>query len=126
MCSDGYDESVFKLKKEYMGIIDKIYDKMSNITYVISIVIKINDELEKNIESIREILFKLSDDSRLRQVEINTINAKIDDTLNFVCNKIYRKNRKNRKSLKVFNKHKLILLDNMYNSSNDIISEIKK
>ena len=54
------------------------------------------------------------------------MNAEIDDTLNFVCNKIYRKNRKNRKSLKVFNKHKLILLDNMYNSSNDIISEIKK
>ena len=53
------------------------------------------------------------------------MNAEIDDTLNFVCNKIYRKNRKNRKSLKVFNKHKLILLDNMYNSSNDIISEIK-
>ena len=35
MCSDGYDESVFKIKKEYMGIIDKIYDKMSNINEVI-------------------------------------------------------------------------------------------
>ena len=107
-------------------MIDKTYDKINNISEVINIFMKINDELKKNIELIYELKFKLSDDSRLRQVEINTINAKIDDTLNFVCNKIYRKNRKNRKSLKVFNKHKLILLDNMYNSSNDIISEIKK
>ena len=125
MCSDGYDESVFKIKKEYMGIIDKIYDKMSNITYVISIVIKINDELEKNIESIREILFKLSDDSRLRQVEINTINAKIDDALNFVWNKIYRKNRKNRISSKKIKRDKLKLLERMHSSTNDIIREAK-
>ena len=66
------------------------------IAEVISIIKKINDELKKKIESIHEIIFKLSDDSRLRQVEINTIHAKIDDALNFVCNKIYRKNRKNR------------------------------
>ena len=49
---------------------------------MINIFIKINNELKKNIELIYEIKFKLSDDSRLRQVEINTINA-IDDTLNF-------------------------------------------
>ena len=30
MYSDVDDESVFKIKKEYMGIIDKIYDKMNN------------------------------------------------------------------------------------------------
>ena len=94
MHSDGYDDSVFKLKKEYMGIIDKIYDKMNIITEVISIIIKMNDKLKKNIESVYEILFKLSDNSQLRQVERNTINAQIDDALNFVWNEIYRKNRK--------------------------------
>ena len=88
MYSDGYDDSVFKLKKEYMGIIDKIYDKMNIITEVISIIIKMNDKLKKNIESVYEILFKLSDNSQLRQVERNTINAKIDDALNFVLEKI--------------------------------------
>ena len=50
---------------------------MSNINEVISIIKKINDEIKKNIKSIYEIKFKLSDDSRLRQVEINTINTKI-------------------------------------------------
>ena len=64
---------------------------MSNINEVISLIKKINDEIKKKIKSIYEIKFKLSDDSRLRQVEINTINTKIDDTLNFACNKIYRK-----------------------------------
>ena len=94
MYSDGYDESVFKFKKEYMDMVDKIYDKVNNISDVIKIILKINDELKKNIESICEIIFKLSDDLRLGQVQINTINAKIDDALSFVWNKIYRKNRK--------------------------------
>ena len=73
---------------------------MSNINEVISIIKKINDEIKKNIKSIYEIKFKLSDDSRLRQVEINTINTKIDDTLNFVCNKIYRKKQKKQSKIK--------------------------
>ena len=50
------------------------------------------------------------------------MNAKIDDALNFVYNKIYRKNRKNRNTI---NKDKLLLLGEMYKSSNDIISTIK-
>ena len=72
-----------------------------------------------------EIKFKLSDDSQLRQVEINTINAKIDDTLNFVCNKIYRKNRKNRISSKKINILKLMSLERMHMSLDAIISGIK-
>ena len=88
---------------------------------MINIFIKINNELKKNIELIYEIKFKLSDDSRLRQVEINTINA-IDDTLNFLCNKIYRKNRISSKKINIL---KLISLERMHKSSNAIISEIK-
>ena len=130
------DKTIFKTKKEYIDMPDKVHDKINNITDVNKIIIKINDELKKNIESIYEIIFKLPDDSRLRQVEINTIDAKIDDALNFVWNKIYRKNRKNRISSEKINvdKHKdidesviskkLKLLERMYSSINDIISEI--
>ena len=46
MGSGGYDESVFKPKKEYRDMIDKIYDKMSNINDVFTIIKKINDELK--------------------------------------------------------------------------------
>ena len=101
---------------------------MSNINEMINIIIKINDQLEKNIEQIHDILFKLSDDSQLRQVEINTINAKIDDALNFVWNNIYRKNRKNRKnrmSSKKTDRDKLKLLERMHGSTIDIMIEMK-
>ena len=125
MCSDGYDESVFKLKKEYRDMRDKMDHKMNNITDVNKIVIEINDELKKNIEWIHEILFNLSDDLRLRQAEINMINAKIGDALNFVWNEIYRKNRKNEMSSKGINRDKLELLERMHSSTNDIISDIK-
>ena len=122
---DDDDESAFKYKKECEAMIDKTYDKINNISEVINIFMKINDELKKNIKLIYELIFKLSDDSRLRQVEINTINAKIDDTLNFVCNKIYRKNRKNRIRSKKINICKVISLERMYILSDNIISEIK-
>ena len=133
MYSDDYDVSVFKIKKEYMDMIDKIYDKMSNINDVINIIKKINDELKKNIESIREIIFRLSDDSRLRQVEINTINAKIDDALNFVWNKICRKNkisskkinRDKHKDIDSYVSNKLDLLERVYALLCDIIREIE-
>ena len=125
MYGDGDDESTFKVKKEYEGMIGNTYDKINNISEVINIFMKINDELKKNIKLIYELKFKLSDDSRLRQVEINTINAKIDDTLNFVCNKIYRKNSKNRISSKKVNIHRLVSLEGMHYLSDNIISELK-
>ena len=85
------DESTFKVKKECEVMIDKIYDKMNNINEVFNIIIKINHELKKSIKSIYEIMCNLSDDLQLTQVEINTINAKIDDASNFACSKIYKK-----------------------------------
>ena len=121
MHSDDDDESIFKLKKEYRIVIDKIYDKMNNISEVITIIKNINDELKKNIKSIYEIMFNLSDDSQLTQVERNTINAKIDDALNFACNKIYRKNRISSKSI---NEDNLNLLKTMISITDDIISQI--
>ena len=96
--------------------------------------IEINDELKNNIKLIYELMFKLSDDSRLRRVELNTIDAKIDDALNFVWNKVYRKNRIssekiNRDKHKDIDKHatsnKLKLLERRYSSLNNMISGIK-
>ena len=85
------------LKKEYVDMQDKIDNKIYIINKVIDIIKLKADKLKKNIESIYEILLlfwlrKL----QIGQAELNTINAKIDDALNFVCNDIYRKNRKNR------------------------------
>ena len=128
------DETILKTNKEYEDMLDKINNKINNITDVNKIITKIIDELKKTIKLIYEIIFKLSDDSRLRQVELNTIDATIDYTLNFLWNKIYRKNRINSEKInrdkhKDIDEHiisnKLELLERMDNSINDIISEIK-
>ena len=39
MCSEGNDKSVFKLKKEFIDVYDKINDKMNNINEVIGIIV---------------------------------------------------------------------------------------
>ena len=122
---DGDDESTFKIKKECEAMIENIYDKMNNINEVFNIIIKINDELKKSIKLIYEIMRNLSDDLQSTQAEINTINAKIDDASNFACNKIYKKNRKNRISSKEINIDNLNLLKIMISLTDDIISELK-
>ena len=122
MYSDGYDESVFKLKKEYIDMRKKMDDKLDNIEELIDIFVKMNDKLKKNVSYINLMLLGLFDESQL----IYKINAKIDDTLNFVYNEIYRKNRKNRKNRISSNKvniNKLKLLERMSDSSYDIIRE---
>ena len=81
-----------KTKKEYIDLLDKVNNKINNITDVKKIIIKIKNELNDRIESIYEITFNLSTDSRLKRDELNKIDAIIDDTLNFICIKIYRKN----------------------------------
>ena len=116
-------------------MLDKVHNKINNIGYANKIITKIRDELKKKIELIYESLFfKLSDDSRLRLPELNKIDAIIDDTLNFVWIKIYRKNRIssekiNRDKHKGIDEYvisnKLKLLERMYYSLNHIISEIK-
>ena len=102
---------------------DKMNDKMNNITEVIDIIVKINHELKKNISYINSVFCEsvLLDDSQLKY----KINAKIDDTLNFVWNEIYKKNRKNRISSNEVNTNKLKLLERMYNSTYDIIREVQ-
>ena len=49
MCSDACDESIFKLRKEYIDMQDKIDDKFNKISKVIDVIVKINNKLEKDI-----------------------------------------------------------------------------
>ena len=92
MCSDGNDESVFKFKKEYTDMQDKIDEKINIIYEVLDIIVKTNYKLKNNISYSNSILGEsiLFDDSQLKY----KINAKIDDTLNFVWYEIYKKKQK--------------------------------
>ena len=88
MCSASDDESIFKPKREYIDIQDKMDAKIYSINDLIKIIKKINYKLEKNVSYINsyinsKLLF-LVDDSEM----IYKLNAKIDDTLNFVLNEI--------------------------------------
>ena len=79
MSTDYDDDSVFKPKKEYIDMYDKISNKINSINKVNVIIIKINNKLKKNLLYIDSILIEsiLFDDSQLNY----KVNAKIDDTL---------------------------------------------
>ena len=102
-------------------------DNVNNITNVKKIVKKINGELHDKILSIDEIIFKLSIDIGLRRDKLNKADAIIDDALNVIWNKIYRKNI-NRDKHKGIDKYSLSnrieFLETMYSSINNKVSEI--
>ena len=77
---------------------DKIDNKFNDINEVIGVINKINYKLEKNISYINSMLCESIsfDDSQLRY----KINAKIDDTLNFVWNEIYIKKKEKIEKMK--------------------------
>ena len=82
MCSDGFDESVFKLKKEYIDMHDKIDDKMDKIYEVRDIIKKINYKLKENNSYLDSMYFK---SMILGEPQLEyKINGKIYDTLYFV------------------------------------------
>ena len=78
MSTDYDDESIFKPKKEYIDMYDKISNKIYIIIKVKGIIEKINYKLKKNLSYIDSILIEsiLFDDSQLKY----KINTKIDDT----------------------------------------------
>ena len=49
-------ENIFKTKKEYIDMVDKVNNKINNITDANKIITKIRDELKKKIESIYKII----------------------------------------------------------------------
>ena len=64
-----------KFKKKYIDLLDNINNKINNITNVKKIIKKINDELHDKIVSIYELIFKLSNDPRLRRDKLNKVDA---------------------------------------------------
>ena len=87
MCSNGNDESVFKRKKEFIDVYDKIDNKMNSICEVLDIIVKINCKLKKNNSYINSMFIK----SLLGEPQLKyKINVKIYDTLYFVWYEIYR------------------------------------
>ena len=115
-------------------MLDKVNNKINIITDIKKELKRINDKVNKNIQQIYErIFFKLPDDPKLRQADLNKIDAKIDDALNFVWNKICGKNKISSKKInkdkyKDFDRYvsnKLDLLERVDKLLYDIINEIE-
>ena len=90
-CDD--DESLIAIKKKYMDMLDKVNNKINNITDGNKIITKVNAKVKKKIELInKSSLFVLQKASCLRLAELNKIDAIIDDALNLIWNMICKKN----------------------------------
>ena len=76
---------------------------------------------KKYIQSIFEIFFKLHDDPQVRKADLNNVNAKIDDVLNFVWNKICRENKI---SPKKFNRDKHKDLDRYVSNKLELFERV--
>ena len=134
-----------KTKTEDKDILDKINNKIDTINKMNKRLEKVKAEVTKKIELIYESMCELqdeiySDDSWLRLVELEKIDAIIDETLNVVWNVICGKNRINPEKIKI-DKHKDIdgyvskltdvinnkieLVNRMCESIDHVISEIK-
>ena len=123
------DETILKTKKQIIDMVDKVNNKINNIKDIKKIITQIKDEVRKNIQSLFKIKIRLQDDPQLRQADLN----KIDDALNFVWNKICRKNkisskkinRDKHKDIDSYVSNKLDLLERVYALLCDIIREIQ-
>ena len=126
-------------------ILDKINNKIDTINKLNEGLVKIKADVTKKVEFIYESMCELqdeiySDDSWLRLVELEKIDAIIDETLNVVRNVICGKNRINPEKIKI-DKHKDIdgyvskltdvinnkieLVNRMCESIDHVMSEIK-
>ena len=120
--------------RRYSKLLHKVNNKINNINDIKKIITKIMEGVRKNLQPIYGVLFfKLKDDPQLRQAELNKINAKIDNVLNFVWNKICKENKISSKKInrdkhKDFDRYlsnKLELLERVHRLLCDIISEIE-
>ena len=113
-----------KTKIKDKDTLDKIKDKISTINKINEGLAKVKEEVTKKIELIYEAMRELqddiySDDSWLRLVELNKIDAIIDEALNVVWNEICGKNRINPEKIKI-DKHKDI--DGYVSKLTDVIN----
>ena len=106
------DKTIPKTKIEGKDMLDKINNKIITIT-TSTILAKIMDKLNNN-------KIKLIYDSRLRLVELNKIDAIIDDALNITWNMIHKK-KKNRISSNKINIDKYKDIDGYVNKLTDVI-----
>ena len=88
-----------KTKTEDKDMLDRINNKISIINETSRIIAKIKVKLKKKTKLIYETMYELqdeiySDDSWLRKVELNKIDAIIDDALNVIWNMIRKKRKK--------------------------------
>ena len=134
-----------KTKIKGKDTLDKIKNKISTINKINKGLAKVKEEVAKKIELIYEAMRELQDDiysneSCLRLVELNKIDAIIDEALNAVWNEICGKNRINPEKIKI-DKHKDIdgyvskltdvinnkieLVNRMCESIDHVMSEIK-
>ena len=94
------DKTTFKTKTKDKDkdILDKVNNKIDKINKMNKRLEKVKDEVTKKIELIYESMYELqdeiySDDSWLRLVELEKIDAIIDEALNVVWNMICGENR---------------------------------
>ena len=114
-------------------MVDKVNNKINNMKDINKIIREIRYEVGKNIQSILEIMYKLRYGPQLGKADLNNIDAKIDDALNFVWNKICRENkissekinRDKHKDFDSYLSNKLDLLKRVYALLWDIISEME-
>ena len=134
-----------RTKTEDKDILDKINNKIDTINKINKRLEKVKVKVKQKVELIYEAMCELQneiycDDSWLRLVELDKIDAVIDQALNIVWNEIYGENRISPKEIKI-DKHKDIdgdvskltdvinnkieLVNRMYESIDHVMSEIK-
>ena len=135
-----YNKRTEAIPKTKVKIKIKIKNKMDLISKINKRLAKTKTKLTNKIKSVNKAMSKLQDDSWLRLVELNKIDATLDEAINVVRYEIYGKKRKSPKMINI-DKHKDIdgyvskltdvinnkikLLNRMGDSIDHIISDIK-
>ena len=122
--TEDKDNTTTKIRDKAKDLLDKINKRIDTINKSNNLLAKLKDEISKKIELVYEVMSELqdeiySDDSWLRLVELNKIDAIIDEALNAVWKKFYRKNRVNPEMIMI-DKHKDI--DGYVSKLTDIIN----
>ena len=108
--TEDKDKTTTKIRDKTKDRLDKTNKKIDAINKSNNLLAKLKAEVTKKIELVYEVMSELqdeiySDDSCLRLVELNKIDATIDEALNSVWKMFYGKNRINPEMIKI-DKHK--------------------
>ena len=108
--TEDKDNTTTKIRDKAKDLLDKINKRIDTINKSNTLLAKLKAEVTKKIELVYEVMSKLQDeidsnDSWLRPVELNKIDAIIDEALNAVWIKFHGKNRINPEMIKI-DKHK--------------------